>query len=156
MNEPSVFPLALALTAASTVFIGQDAMAQTCASPQHAFANSTVSGSTCGANALPELNHGTVSAPGDDLVFTVSGEYGVSGVTLSSDTTTLPNLFVFVCSGCGVNAECVDGAEVDPDTHDATVNYPQDGREYYVIVDGDYPGCKDFSLTPLGPLRQDP
>ncbi len=152
MNDSACSSLSFALSAVSTLFVAQGAAAQSCANPQHGFVGSTISGSTCGSNALPEQNHGTIFTPGDDVVFTVSGPYGVTGVMLQGDPE---QLFVFVCSGCGVNAECVDSAELDA-TGFAYVNYPNDGRNYYVVVDGPTAGCHDFEMSVIGPLRHDP
>ncbi len=144
-------PLALALSALSSLLMA-DASAQSCAAPQQAFVNSVVSGSTCGTNAIPELNHGAIETPGDDVVFRVSGTYGVTGVSVHGD----PNdTYVFVCSGCGVNAECVASAQADANG-DATVQYPQGDGDYYVIIDGQSQGCHDFSISPIGPLKANP
>jgi hypothetical protein len=151
MNDSLRPSLAFALGALSSLMIA-DATAQSCANPQHAFVNSAISGDTCGTNALPVLNHGTIDTPGGDAVFRVSGTYGVDGVIVHGDPN---NTYVFVCSGCGVSAECVASAQADEDGM-AWVAYPNDGRDYYVIVDSQSAACHDFTLQPVGPLEADP
>jgi len=150
MNESAGCSVAL-VVGASILFGSVDVVAQTCAKPEHAFVGSIVSGDTCGANALPELNHGTILTPGDERVFKVSGTYGVTALILHSSA----DMYVFVCSGCSVDAECVASAESVSDEF-AYAPYPQDGGDYYVIVDSKNGGCSDFDLTVSGPLGNDP
>lgn len=151
MIDSRLSSLAVAL-AATSLLIATDALAQSCANPQRAFVGSIVTGSTCGTNALPALNHGTIPTPGDDKVFRVSGTYGVDGVVVTGQPA---DTFVFVCSGCGPNAECVASA-IGDENGLASVSYPHDGRDYYVIVDGAEPGCGDFQLQVSGPLKASP
>jgi hypothetical protein len=150
MNESTGTSVAFVI-GACILFGPGDVVAQTCAKPQHVFANSTISGDTCGANALPELNHGTILTPGDERVFKVSGTYGVTALILHSAA----DMYVFVCSGCSVDAECVASAE-SVFNEFAIAPYPQDGGDYYVIVDSKNAGCSDFDLTVRGPLSNDP
>ena len=149
MNESIGSSVALVIGASLLLGSG-DVVAQTCAKPEYAFVGSTVSGDTCGANALPELNHGTILTPGDERVFKVSGTYGVTALLLHSTA----DMYVFVCSGCSVDAECVSSAESAFDEF-AFAPYPQDGGDYYVIVDSKNSGCSDFDLTVSGPLSND-
>ena len=87
-------------------------------------------------------------------MFTVSGgPYGISSVRVSSADD--PGLYVFVCSGCGPNAECVASAAATAGGV-AEVTYPDDGGDYYVIVDSQNAGCHDFQLTAFGPLKAEP
>lgn len=151
MNEPVRQGIALTLGAISTMLVSTDVTAQTCANPLHAYANSVVSGTTCGSNSFPEMNHGTISTPGDDLVFKVSGVYGVDSLILENS----PDVYVFVCSGCGVNAECVSSAAGVAGGF-AIAWYPWDDEDYYVIVDSAYSGCVDYTLSVAGPLSVDP
>jgi hypothetical protein len=140
-----------ALSVVSGFAVGDGAVAQTCANPLYATVNQTVNGNTCGTNNMPTQNHGTILTPGGDSVFLVGGgPYGVWDVQVDAPPH---EVFVFVCSGCGPNEECVAVAESG--VANGLVSYPRDGKPYYVIVDG--PGtCTDFQLTPLGPLKQDP
>jgi hypothetical protein len=153
MNDTAASSLALAL-AATSALIAPDALAQSCANPQHVFANSTISGSTCGTNALPALNHGTIQTPGDDAVFLPSGGlYGIDWVRVTAGDDT--GLVVFVCTGCGPNAECVASGAASGSGF-AEVAWPDDDRSYYVIVDSLNAGCHDFQLSVTGPLAADP
>jgi hypothetical protein len=96
--------------------------------------------------------HGTILTPGGDSVFLVGGgPYGVSGVQISGGAH---DVFVFVCSGCGTNEECVGTGESG--VSNGYVEYPRDGRQYYVIVDSPQTTCTDFQLTVKGPLKQGP
>ena len=152
MNDASRQSLFLAIGAASIAWASSGA-AQTCAAPQSLFVNSVISGSTCGANAFPTMNHGTIRTPGDDLVFRVSPSlYGVDSILLQG----IPNeQYVFVCSGCGLNAECVAAGRTD-ESGTVSVPYPSDDGDYYVIVDGPDPGCGDYSIRASGPLLTTP
>jgi hypothetical protein len=152
MIDSAASSLALALAATSSL-TAADALAQSCAAPQQVFANSTISGSTCGVNALPALNHGTVQTPGDDAVFMASGgPYGITSVRVTDDD---PGLVVFVCSGCGPNAECVASAAAGAGGA-AEVIYPDGDGPYYVIVDSLDAGCHDFQLSVFAPLATNP
>ena len=152
MNDARRQSLFLALGAASLAWASSSG-AQTCAAPQPLFANSVISGSTCGANAFPTMNHGTIRTPGDDLVFSVFPSlYGVDSILLQG----IPNeQYVFVCSGCGLNAECVAAGRTD-ESGTVSVPDPSDDGDYYVIVDSPDSGCGDYSISANGPLVANP
>jgi hypothetical protein len=149
IDSPRV-PLVFALSVVSGV-LATDVSAQTCANPESAFVGMVLGGTTCGTGTMPTQNHGTILTPGAERVIRVSGTYGVDGLIL---TASAHAAFVFVCSGCGANAECVSSGESSgPAT--SYIPYPQDDRDYYVIVDGAYQ-CGDYSLSIVGPLEQEP
>jgi hypothetical protein len=151
MIESVRSPFAFALSVVSGIAVADAVGAQTCANPGYVVVNQTVSGNTC-TNNMPTQNHGTILTPGGDAVFFAGGgPYGVS--SLRVDAAAQEDVFVFVCSGCGPNEECVAVAENG--VNNGYVDYPQDGRQYYVIVDG-LNTCTDFQLSAIGPLKQNP
>jgi hypothetical protein len=148
IDSPRV-PFVFALSVVSGV-LATDVSAQTCANPESAFAGMTLGGTTCGTGTMPTQNHGTILTPGAERVIRVSGTYGVNGFVLTGEAHAA---FVFVCSGCGANAECVSSGE---SSRAATyIPYPRDDRDYYVIVDGSNQ-CGDYNLSIVGPLKQEP
>ena len=152
MNDSARTPFVFALSVISGLAVADVAGAQTCANPQYVTVDETVTGNTCGTNAMPTQNHGTILTPGGDSVFFVGGgPYGVSGVQVLGNPH---QVFVFLCSGCGVNAECTESAESG--VSNGYLSYPRDGKQYYVIVDSPQTTCTDFQLTVLGPLKQNP
>lgn len=152
MNDSPGAPFVFALSIVSGLAISDGVAAQTCANPLYATVDQTVTGNTCGANAMPTQNHGTILTPGGDSVFMVGGgPYGVSGVMVSADPH---KVFVFLCSGCGANAECTESAESG--VNGGYLLYPNDGQQYYVVVDSPDTTCTDFQLSVTGPLKQDP
>jgi hypothetical protein len=126
MNDSPRTPFAFALSIISGFAVSDGVAAQTCANPQYATVDETVIGNTCGPNAMPTQMHGTILTPGGDSVFLVGGgPYGVSGVQISGGAH---EVFVFVCSGCGTNEECVGTGESG--VSNGYVEYPRDGRQY--------------------------
>lgn len=144
-------PFVFALSVISGLAVADGAAAQSCANPGYATVDQTVIGNTCGVNSMPTQNHGTIlTSGGDTVLFVGGGPYGVWDLRLDASPH---EVFVFVCSGCGPDEECVAAGESG--VNNGLVSYPRDGRQYYVIVDS--PGyCADFQLTPLGPLGQGP
>ena len=152
MSDSPCAPFVFALSVISGLVVADGAAAQTCANPDFASVGMTMTGNTCDTtNAMPTQNHGTILTPGGERVFRFGGTYGVDGVLLQADAH---KVFVFVCSGCGPNAECVASGESNGAS--ALVAYPNDGQPYYVIVDSPQETCTDYQITPTGPLKQGP
>lgn len=133
---------------------GNPVDAQTCAAPIPMQTLSTYSGSSCGANLLPTLNHGASATPGDDVVFRVAAR-GVTAwfaATLSPGTNG-PDVLFLCRSPCGINSECIDAATAI-NSGSATARSPDPVVDdyYYLVVDSTHGGCGDFSLSLTGPL----
>ena len=151
MTDSPHVPFVFALSLISGL-IAADVAAQTCAAPEHASVNVVLTGNTCdGASTMPTQNHGTILTPGAERVLRVSGTYGVTGLVLTGDPQ---QVYVFVCSGCGPNAECVASGESNGVA--TLIEYPQGDGPYYVIVDSPTEQCSDYTLGVSGPLKQEP
>jgi hypothetical protein len=151
IDSPRV-PFVLALSVISGV-IATDVAAQTCATPERASVGTVLQGNTCeGASLMPTQNHGSILTPGPERVLQVGGTYGVTGLVLNSNAR---GIYVFVCSGCGVNAECVASGESNGES--TFIPYPDGDGPYYVVVDTPpMHSCSDYTLGITGPLKQDP
>jgi hypothetical protein len=150
IDSPRV-PFVFVLSVISGV-IATDIAAQTCATPERASVGTSLSGNTCdGASLMPTQNHGSILTPGPERVLQVSGTYGVTGLVLSSDAS---QIYVFVCSGCGVNADCVASGESNEAS--TFIPYPNGDGPYYVVVDTPpMHACSDYTLQVVGPLKKD-
>jgi hypothetical protein len=125
--------------------------AQTCAAPLPVYPTASFTGSTCGQNLLPALNHGTVLMPGDDIVYHLPPGHYEGGATVAVVTTNDPNFHpaLFLCSApCGSESQCV-GASDSGSADKAAVAIPQDENDYYLIVDSQV-GCGDYWLVVNG------
>lgn len=137
--------------------------AQTCANPIPIYQHTTVTGTSCGANSPPALNHGTIMTPGDDVVYhVVPGGYGAMDASMSVAPygDGFPDVLFLCRTPCGTNSECVDAGSV-VSSGIANVSFPDitvpgnDG-DYYLIVDSTGDMCGYYSLTVNGPLGARP
>ena len=153
------FPLSSLAIAAALACLGPPGHAQTCANPIPIYQQFTLGGTSCGANNLPALNHGTIVTPGDDVVYhVVPGEYGAMNAAMSVNLQggSFPDLLFLCRAPCGINSECVDAGSVWP-SGIANVWFPDtavpgNGGDYYLIVGGSGNACGNYSLTVGGPL----
>ena len=146
----SLWPSVAFLTAGA--LLAPTVGAQTCAAPLPVYPNAGLTGSSCGQNLLPALNHGTILMSGDDVVYYVPSSHGESGSAVATVWTDDPNFHpaLFLCSApCGSDSQCISAMDSGM-TDTAAVEIPYDENDYYLIVDSQF-GCGEYQLAVSGP-----